>query len=169
MCSAKPSPMFWLPVEGLDSSQQLLVVATVNEDLCVVLHRLGEHRQGTGVELLLFSLLELLRSHLRLGLRQQTPEYCQSEYRRSTNSTGQCYSPGQSSPLLLSHIELKTKQLRCYKQGQQNDIVIFTTILVNKSPLYYFNKKVEHLSFSLHQLYFQFRKNMWFTLLWLLW
>lgn len=77
--SAKPSPMLWLPVEGLDSSQQLLVVATVNEDLRVVLHRLGEHRQGTGVELLLFSLLELLRRHLRLGLCQQTPEYCQSE------------------------------------------------------------------------------------------
>jgi len=60
-------------VEGLDAAEQLLVVAAVDEHLGVVLHRLGEHGQRPGVELLLLPLLELLRSHLRLGLCEQTP------------------------------------------------------------------------------------------------
>lgn len=63
-----------VPVEGLDSSEQLLVVTAVDEDLSVVLDGLGEHRQRARVELLFFSFLELLRAHLRLGLCQQTPE-----------------------------------------------------------------------------------------------
>ncbi len=32
-----------VPVEGFDSAQQLLVVAAVDKNLCVVLHRLGQH------------------------------------------------------------------------------------------------------------------------------
>ncbi len=32
-----------LPVECFDSAQQLLVVAAVDKNLCVVLYRLGEH------------------------------------------------------------------------------------------------------------------------------
>ena len=57
-----------IPVKGFDSSKKLLVVAAVDEDLCVVLDRLCEHGQGAGVELLLLPLLELLWGHLRLGL-----------------------------------------------------------------------------------------------------
>lgn len=60
--------MSMIPVEGLDSSEELLVVAAVDEDLCVVLDGLGEHGQWARVELLLLPLLELLWSHLRLGL-----------------------------------------------------------------------------------------------------
>lgn len=70
---AQDSAGLALPVEGFDSTQQLLVVAAVDEHLRVVLDGLREDGQGAGVKLLLLSLLQLLRGHLRLRLVQKTP------------------------------------------------------------------------------------------------
>ena len=61
-----------LPVERLHSAKELLVVATVDEHLCVILHRLCKHRKWPCVELLLFPNRQLLSRHLRLGLGQCT-------------------------------------------------------------------------------------------------
>lgn len=53
-----------LPVEGFHSTQELLVVAAVDEDLRVVLDGLCEDGERPGVELLLLALLQLLGGHL---------------------------------------------------------------------------------------------------------
>ena len=57
-------------IEGLNAAEKLLVVPAVDQDLGVVLDRVGEDGQGAGVELFLLGLLQLLRGHLGLGLRR---------------------------------------------------------------------------------------------------
>ena len=59
--------MFGVPVEGLDAAEQLLVVAAIDEHLCVVLYRLGEHGERARVKLLLLAFGQLLWCHLALG------------------------------------------------------------------------------------------------------
>jgi hypothetical protein len=54
-------------VEGLDTAQQLLVVSAVDQDLSVVLHRVRQDGKGSGVELLLFDLLQFFRRHFGSG------------------------------------------------------------------------------------------------------
>ena len=56
-----------VPVEGLHSPQQLLVVPAVDEDLGVVLHGVREHPERPGGELLLLLGVPLLRSHVSLA------------------------------------------------------------------------------------------------------
>ena len=70
-----------VPVKSLHSAQQLLVVPetcyaktsrktalpAVDQDLGVVLDRVGEDPEGTGGELLLFLRLTLFRGHVRLA------------------------------------------------------------------------------------------------------
>lgn len=60
-----------MPVKGFDASQQLLVVSAVDQHLRVVLHGLGEHREWSSVELLLFLLGQLFRGQFRLGFCQR--------------------------------------------------------------------------------------------------
>ncbi len=54
-------------VEGLDAAQQFLVVSAVDQDLSVVLHRVRQDGKGSGVELLLFDLLQFFRRHFGSG------------------------------------------------------------------------------------------------------
>jgi len=60
-----------VPVKGLDTPQQLFVVAAVDEDLSVVLDRLSENRQRSSVELLLLLLRKLLLRQFTLWLLSQ--------------------------------------------------------------------------------------------------
>jgi hypothetical protein len=55
-----------VPVESLDPAEELLVVPAVDEDLGVVLDRVGENLQRTGVKLFLLLGLHLLWSHVGL-------------------------------------------------------------------------------------------------------
>lgn len=62
-----------LPVESFDTSQQLFIIAAVDEDLSVVLHGLCQDRQGPSVKLFLFMLGQLLWCHLTFGLLNSCP------------------------------------------------------------------------------------------------
>ena len=57
-------------IEGLNAAEKLLVVPAVDQDLGVVLDRVGEDGQRACVEFFLLGLLQLLRGHLGLGLRR---------------------------------------------------------------------------------------------------
>ena len=60
-----------VPVEGLRTAQQLLLVAAVDEHLGVVRDRLREHGEWTHVTLFLLPLLQLLGGYLTLGLVEE--------------------------------------------------------------------------------------------------
>ena len=55
-----------MAIKSFDASQQLLVVPAVDEHLRVILHRLSEDGQRTGVELLLFLRIQILLGHVGL-------------------------------------------------------------------------------------------------------
>lgn len=82
------------PVEGLHAAQQLLVVAAVDEHLCVVLDRLREHREGPRIELLLLPLLQLLGRHLTLGLVEETPGWRRGDPVAIRGAMASAFSPG---------------------------------------------------------------------------
>ena len=67
-----------MPIEGLHSCKQLVVVAHVNEHLRVVLDALLQHRQRTGLELVLVVLLLLRAGHLavRLVIGRRSDRFC---------------------------------------------------------------------------------------------
>ena len=58
--------MHYAPVKSLNTTQQLLVVSAVDQDLRVALDRLRENGQRSSVELLLLTSCQLFRRHLRL-------------------------------------------------------------------------------------------------------
>lgn len=105
-----------LPVEGFNSTQQLLVVAAVDKHLCVVLDRLCEDRQRPGVKLLLLTFLQLLRSHLRLWLVQKTPtpqhqhELKIMHTQTQQGSTSACGSWGKKMNRYCTQITLISKR-----------------------------------------------------------
>jgi hypothetical protein len=51
-----------VPIESFDAAEELLVVAAVDEDLSVVLDRLGENAERSGVEFFLLKLLKFFGS-----------------------------------------------------------------------------------------------------------
>lgn len=71
----------FLPIKCLNSCEEFFVVPAVYEDLGVVFNGLRQYRKGSGVELLLLPLVQLLGSHLTLRLLHESTAKKKDKFR----------------------------------------------------------------------------------------
>lgn len=98
-----------MSVKGLHVSQELHVVAAIDEHLHVFIHQLWKHGESVCVELLLLPLLQLLGHYLTLGLVEEAP--CQTEFFRllrnsMASNTSQARQNMQTPGTLAGHEHL---------------------------------------------------------------